>query len=515
MFARLHRRDAPLAERDLARHTHLLLVLPAAKRLDALPPFPLRDVLEATLKRRGMQAEALAKTPVSLQTPQGGLATVVMRDPGKAVFERHGLMRRALAPLLEEAPKRLAVALYGDDGECSAAATEAAYCAWVNAYRLPQRKGRAKADGSRDDKPETPLAHLDLYGPSDAAALAAAQAVARGNCLVRELTALPPNELTPRAYRARLKAMAKQMGWRHEEWDMKRLRKLGAGAFVAVAQGSPDQDAAIVRLSHAPRGATRRLALVGKGICFDTGGHNLKSARYMSGMHEDMNGSAVALGLMQALAENAAPVRVDCWLAIAANHLSPAAYTQNAVVTALDGTTVEVVHTDAEGRMVLADTLALAAREAPQLMVDFATLTGSMITTLGNRMSGVFASDEALAGLAVDAGRRAGERVAVLPMEDDYDTPLESKIADVKQCLLDGEADHIYAARFLRRFTRGVPWLHVDLSAVNCSGGLGAVGSDLTGFGVGWGVELVRQWLAAPAATPARPLRRARSAAGR
>jgi len=493
----------------------LLLVLPAAKRLDALPPFPLREVLEATLKRRDMKVEALAKAPVSLQTPQGGLATVVMRDAGKPVFERHGLMRRALAPLLDEHPRRLGIALFGDDGECSAAAAEAAYCAWVNAYRLPQRKGKAKGDGGSHDKPEAPLARIDLYGPADGAALDAARAVAGGNCLARELTALPPNELTPGAYRARLKGMAKELGWRHEEWDLKRLRKLGAGAFVAVAQGSPEPDAAIVHLSFAPRGATRRLALVGKGICFDTGGHNLKSARYMHGMHEDMNGSAVALGLMHALAETRAPVRIDCWLAIAVNHLSPGAYTQNAVVTALDGTTVEVVHTDAEGRMVLADTLALAAREAPQLMVDFATLTGSMITSLGNRMSGVFASDEVLAAQAVDAGRRAGERVAVLPMEDDYDTPLESKIADVKQCLLDGEADHIYAARFLRRFTRGLPWLHVDLSAVNCSGGLGAVGSDLTGFGVGWGVELVQQWLAAPAAAPAQPLRRARRAAGR
>lgn len=513
MSARLHHVESPLALPDVARHSHLLIVLPAARRLDALPPFPLREVLEATLKRRGMKFEALAKTPVSLQTPAGGLAVVVMRDGGKSVFERHCLMRRALAPLQEEQPRRLAVAVFGGDDACREAAAEVVYCAEVNAYRLPQRKGKVKGNGDRAsaDKPAVPLAHIDLYGPADATAIAAVQAAARGNSLARELTALPPNELTPRAYRGRLRAMARKLGWQHEEWDMKRLRKIGAGAFVAVAQGSPDDDAAIVRLSYDPRGATRRLALVGKGICFDTGGHNLKSARYMSGMHEDMNGSAVALGLLQALAETRAPVRIDCWLAIAANHLSPAAYTQNAVVTALDGTTIEVVHTDAEGRMVLADTLALAAREAPQLMLDFATLTGSMITVLGSRMSGVFASDEALAGMAVEAGRRAGERVAVLPMEDDYDTPLESKIADVKQCLLDGEADHIYAARFLRRFTHGVRWLHMDLSAVNCSGGLGAVGSDLTGFGVGWGLALVQQWLAtSEPAAPAGAGRQAR-----
>ena len=126
------------------------------------------------------------------------------------------------------------------------------------------------------------------------------RAQAEGNVLCRELTVLPPNELTPGAYRARVRELAKAERWAIEEFDMKRLRKMGAGAFVAVAQGSDVDDAAIVRLNYRPRGAKKTIALVGKGICFDTGGHNLKPAKYMAGMHEDMNGSAVALGILLA-----------------------------------------------------------------------------------------------------------------------------------------------------------------------------------------------------------------------
>ena len=188
-------------------------------------------------------------------------------------------------------------------------------------------------------------------------------------------------------------------------------------------------------------------------------------------------------------------LRIDAWLAIAQNHLSPSAYKQNDIVTALDGTTIEVVHTDAEGRMVLADTLTMASREAPNLIIDFATLTGSMHYALGSRYSGVFASDAELGRLAVEAGQVSAERVAVFPMDADYEVALESKVADVKQCTLEGEADHILAARFLKRFTADKPWLHVDLSASTCAGGLGAVASDVTGFGVAWGVELLSRWL--------------------
>ena len=271
------------------------------------------------------------------------------------------------------------------------------------------------------------------------------------------------------------------------------LRRMGAGAFCAVAQGSDAKDAAIVRLRYRPRGAKKTVALVGKGICFDTGGHNLKPARYMSGMHEDMNGSAVALGILAAATAAKLKINIDCWLALAQNHIGPRAYKQNDVITALNGTTIEIVHTDAEGRMVLADTLTLAARGKPGVIVDFATLTGSMHVALGSRYSGIFATNDALARQAIAAGNAAGERICAFSMDEDYDSALDSTVADVKQCTLDGEADHILAARLLQRFTEKTPWLHMDLSAHSCKGGLGAVATDATGFGVAWGAAFLKQ----------------------
>jgi leucyl aminopeptidase len=211
----------------------------------------------------------------------------------------------------------------------------------------------------------------------------------------------------------------------------------------------------------------------------------------MAGMHEDINGSAVALGILVAATRAKLPVAIDCWLALAQNHISPRAYKQNDIVKALNGTTIEIVHTDAEGRMVLSDTLALAARAKPDLIASFATLTGSMHVALGDRYSGIFATSDELARDALAAARAAGERLCVFPMDEDYDEALESPVADVKQCTLEGGADHILAARLLKRFTDERPWIHMDLSASSTKGGLGAVASDVTGFGVAWGYTLI------------------------
>jgi leucyl aminopeptidase len=302
----------------------------------------------------------------------------------------------------------------------------------------------------------------------------------------------PPNALTPELYRGRIKKLARQKGWKLEEFDMKELRKMGAGAFVAVAQGSDPEDAAIVHLTYKHPKAKKTVALVGKGICFDTGGHNLKPSRYMLNMHEDMNGSAVALGILLAATQQNLDVNIDCWLAIAQNHISPKAYKQNDIVKALNGTTIEIVHTDAEGRMVLADTLTLASRAKPDIMIDFATLTGSMAVALGGRYSGVLGSD-ILLRQAVEAGQQSGERVCAFPMDEDYESALESKVADIKQCTLDGEADHILAARFLKHFVEHeTPWLHMDISASRCEGGLGIVSDEVSGFGVGWGLRMLQ-----------------------
>jgi leucyl aminopeptidase len=158
--------------------------------------------------------------------------------------------------------------------------------------------------------------------------------------------------------------------------------------------------------------------------------------------------------------------------------------------------TIEIVHTDAEGRMVLADTLTLASREKPDVIIDFATLTGSMMAALGDRMSGVISNCPALLCKAIEAGTAAGERIVAFPYDDDYESDLDSDIADIKQCTLDGDADHIHAARFLGKFIENdVTWIHTDLSSATRKGGLGAVQSDTTGFGVGFGLEMIKSLL--------------------
>jgi leucyl aminopeptidase len=276
---------------------------------------------------------------------------------------------------------------------------------------------------------------------------------------------------------------------------MNSLKRKGAGAFLAVAQGSSERDAGILQLQYTPAKASKKktLALVGKGICFDTGGMNLKPARHMHGMHEDMEGSAVALGTLLALTEMKVNYPVDCYLALAQNHIGPDAYKQNDVVTAMNGTTIEIVHTDAEGRMVLADTLTLASQQKPGLIIDYATLTGACVYALSTRYSGAFTNRDTFIQPIIDAGRHSGERVWPFPVDKDFDKPLDSDIADIKQCTLDGEADHILAARFLSRFIdHNVPWIHVDLSAGNHKGGLGAIPTDITGFGVAFTLTLLR-----------------------
>lgn len=462
------------------RGDHRILLLPAGKTLpDALPE---RAFWQALLKRKDMKAEELAQAPLAADLPDGTRASLVMVAAEKSRFDRFTALRKAAMPLLDEAPQTLAIVPLGvaDD-----ALADALYVALANGVPLPAQK----------KKPARALAEIIL--PRRPAGADFCVALARANLLARELTALPPNRLDPPAYRKRLRALAEEKKFAIVEHDFRKLKKMGAGAFCAVAQGSDGDGggAAIVRLSWRPKKAAKTLALVGKGICYDTGGHNLKPAKYMAGMHEDMNGSAVALSILCAAAELKLPVAIDCWLAIAKNHLSPAAYAQGDIVKAIDGTTIEVVHTDAEGRMVLADTLALAAKQKPQLMIDFATLTGSMQSALGQRYSGVFASDGDLAARAVAAGKTSGERVCVFPQDADYEAALDSKVADIKQCTLEGDADHILATRFLGRFAGKTPWLHVDLSASSCAGGLGAVATDLTGFGVGWGVALLQDWL--------------------
>jgi leucyl aminopeptidase len=463
--------------------THLLCVLSDATS----KIFPFVEELDRKLKRAHKKMASLSKEPVTIEIHNSRLLSFVVLDQKMNTFQRHTLIRKALKPLITENPETLNIALFGDEDLKEINARAAVYVALMNSQRLPSYKKESTKKNIKS---------IELFDIELKDKFAHEIAIVTGNTLTRELTMLPPNELTPSIYRTKIKSLAKSHGWKLEEFDMSKLKKMGAGAFVAVGQGSEPQDAAIVHLTYKPKQIKKNIAVIGKGICFDTGGHNLKPARYMHGMHEDMNGSAVSLGILLSATLLKLPIKIDCWLAIAQNHIGPKAYKQNDVVKSLNGTSIEIIHTDAEGRMVLADTLTLASRLKPDMMIDFATLTGSMATALGDRYSGVISNRPELSCLAVGAGSEAGERIAAFPFDEDYEEDLESGIADIKQCTLEGGADHIHAARFLNRFIENnVPWLHTDLSSSNRKGGLGAALSEVNGFGVGFGIQVLKKVL--------------------
>ena len=472
-----------LATEKNIKGSHLLFVLNDA----TLKTFPFIKELDKKLKRTHKKIASLAKEPVTIEIQDGRLLSFAILDKKINTFQRHTLLRKAIQPLIAENPETLVVSVFGDEISKEMNARAAVYVALTNSQTLPSRK---KENIKKDIK------SIELLGIELKDKFNQEIAVVTGNTLTRELTMLPPNELTPSIYRTKIKSLAKSNGWKLEEFDMAKLKKMGAGSFVAVGQGSEPQDAAIVHLTYKPKQAKKSIAVIGKGICFDTGGHNLKPARYMHGMHEDMNGSAVSLGILLSATLLKLPIQIDCWLAIAQNHIGPKAYKQNDVVKSLNGTSIEIIHTDAEGRMVLADTLTLASRLKPDMMIDFATLTGSMATALGDRYSGVISNRPELSCLAVGAGSEAGERIAAFPFDEDYEEDLESGIADIKQCTLEGGADHIHAARFLHRFIENnVPWLHTDLSSSNRKGGLGAALSEVNGFGVNFGIHVLKKVL--------------------
>lgn len=406
--------------------------------------------------------------------------------PDASPFERLALAGRMLKEIGSRAVERVALVSLADRAT-NASSLEALLAAtFAHAFALPAfRSGRDERKRMRE---------ITLVA-ADEVDLRRASAAARGNNLVRWLTALPPNKLDTRTYRKLIAEIARENKLSMRWLDEQDLRRLGANAFLAVAAANDENGAAgIAHLRYRPRANKREpdVALVGKGIIFDTGGINLKPHKHMLDMHMDMSGSAVALATLVALSELRVPFAVDAWLAITENRIGPRGFKPQDVIRACNGVTIQVIHTDAEGRMALADTLALAGRTKPRFMMDFATLTGASVYALTERMSSVLTNRPKLAPTLVEAGRVSGERVWNFPPDADFDTDIESKVADVLQCSADGKGDHILATRFLNRFVpEDVPWAHVDLSSVSRSGGLGHVNTDITGFGVRYTLEVL------------------------
>jgi leucyl aminopeptidase len=404
-----------------------------------------------------------------------------------STFERLSLGGKMLKEATSREPECIGLRSLGKGAAAQAALDALLAASLTQAFPLPT----FRADPPADRRIKQII--LDSYEGQDTRY---EMACATGTNLARWLTALPPNILDAQGYNRAIAELARKNGLSFKWLDEQALRKAGANAFLAVSAANEQPVAGIAHLQYRPerRKVARApdIALVGKGILFDTGGVNLKPHRSMLDMHTDMGGSAVALATIVALAQLHAPVAADAWLAITENNIGPKAYRPQEVIRAANGVTIQVIHTDAEGRMVLADTLALAARTKPKFMIDFATLTGAAVYALTERMSGVFTNRPALVEPLMEAGRASGERVWNFPFDADYDSDLESKVADVVQCAVEGKGDHILAARFLNRFVpQEIPWAHIDLSSSTRTGGLGHINTEVTGFGVRYALELI------------------------
>ncbi|WP_018300773.1 M17 family metallopeptidase [Fangia hongkongensis] len=349
-------------------------------------------------------------------------------------------------------------------------------------------------------KPDTIKVDIDIIGDYVEADFLEVLAKDKGNALARYLTILPTNYLTPEIYIDEVKKLAQSENWQCEVYDKNALKEMGAGAFSAVANAS--DHAAIVKLSYFPEDQSSKqlISFVGKGVCFDTGGVSIKPPQYMHGMNDDMMGSAVALGTFLALSMQQVPIKMECYLAITQNNIDKDAFLPNEVVRALNGKTIEVVDTDAEGRMALADALVLACRSKPDLLIDYATLTGAAVRALGTEYAAIFSNHYDWQDKLVNYGINSGEKVWPFPMDKHYLNELKSEVADLKQCNVTGNADHILAAKFLQQFVnKEVRWLHMDLASCKHKGGLGAIPTEVSGVGVWFSSELITQYIFANA----------------
>jgi leucyl aminopeptidase len=471
--------------KNLAALDALLVVVPADRReaaaeLQRLPEAPRWQALHA-------REPALAQTVRATTLGNDGQTQAVLgyARPAASAFERLSLAGRMLRELAMLRPRRIGILV---------ALPDAARAEWYEALLSAiHTHSFALPDFRQTAARRWEIRAITLFA-APRLPLARTAATVTATNRIRWLTALPPNVLTATRYRRLLQAVARRQRLQFSWYGERALQQLGAGAFLAVSRGNNARTAGIARLVY--RGRRTRgpsdVALVGKGVLFDTGGTNLKPHKYMLEMHTDMSGSAVALATLLALAELRAPLQVEAWLAITENNIGPDSYRPQDVVQAANGTTIQVIHTDAEGRMVLADTLALAARGKPRLIMDFATLTGSCVHALTERYSGVFSNRVEWLQLLTSAGGDSGERVWPFPLDEDFDSDIESRIADVRQCAVDGAGDHILATRFLRRFVpETIPWVHVDLAAATRKEGLAHVPSEITGFGA----RFALQWL--------------------
>ena len=457
---------------------------PAASALDRKTRGALKRAMKGAPRFTGKKGQMLDVTA----PPGTRLSRVVLAGLGKAAdldalaFEALG---GSLARRFGGGDTTAAVAVDDIPGarlEAAEAAARVGFGASVGSYRFDRYRTKAR----KDKKPT--LRSLSVQATDVAGARSAFRdldPVVAGIHLARNLVAEPGNVIYPKTLADQVRTLA-DFGVTVEVLNRARLEKIGMRTLLAVAQGSDHEPFVVVmRWNGSADKKAAPVALIGKGVTFDSGGLSIKPASGMEEMKFDMAGSAAVIGAMRALAGRKAKANVVGIVGLVENMPSAKAQRPGDVVTSLSGQTIEVLNTDAEGRLVLADCLWYAKdRFKPRAMIDLATLTGAIIVSLGHHYAGIFSNNDKLSEQLTAAGTAEGERVWRLPMGDEYDRMINSDIADMKN-IGARSAGSITAAQFLKRFVGKAPWVHIDIAGTAwCYKDTSTVPKGASGFGV-------------------------------
>ena len=386
------------------------------------------------------------------RVPDSAVKRVFLIGLGEAPMARHWFAAAGQAVRAAAKARCRSVALLLPHDACARLAAEGAGF------------GQHRPSGYTEQKP-WPVEEVVLLTTGDQAIADAGRITAECVNLARELVEIPANDLGPEEFAMRAAREGEAAGLEVEVLEEAALRELGAGALLAVGQGSV-RPPRMVRLSWIPEDPINddHLFLVGKGITFDTGGLSLKPANSMEKMKYDMGGAATMLGAITAIGRLQPRVRVSCLLVMAENMPSGTATRPGDIITAMNGKTIEVINTDAEGRLVLADALTYANRLGATHIINAATLTGAVSVALGSVRVALLGNHKALGDGIAMRGRECGERFWPLPMDPDYLEPMRGDMSDLRNAGADRKAGTITAAKFLEQFVEGTPWAHLDIA---------------------------------------------------
>ncbi|HLW90050.1 MAG TPA: leucyl aminopeptidase [Roseiarcus sp.] len=389
--------------------------------------------------------------------------------------------------------RRVVIEFSGPEGSWSAeAAGDFLLGLRLRAYRFDKYKTKKKDDDENGGEPASVV--IGLADPAAARRAARArEAVAAGVALARSLVNEPANVLFPVEFARRAAALTK-LGVTVDVLDERAMTRLGMGSLLGVGRGSERESRLVIMRWNGAKGAkTKPIAFIGKGVCFDTGGISIKPAAGMEDMKGDMAGAACVTGLMQALASRKAKVNAIGAIGLVENMPDGEAIRPGDILTSMSGQTIEVINTDAEGRLVLADVLWYVQNKyKPAFMIDLATLTGAILVALGQERAGLFSNNDELAERLAEAGKATGEKVWRMPLDPAYDKLIDSKIADVKNTG-GRNGGSITAAQFLQRFVNNTPWAHLDIAGTGFSSPASETNRS---WGSGWGVRLLDRLVA-------------------